>query len=82
MGVVLHAGMEIVVGPQARRLARAFNEREEEGRVDYWSHPASHKYERTWQVMQEWRWLRRPLPRRYNHILSDESLNDGPALGV
>ena len=35
MGVVLHAGVEIVVGPQARRLARALNQREEEGRVDY-----------------------------------------------
>jgi hypothetical protein len=34
MGVVFHADMETVMGAQARRLARAFNERGEEGQVE------------------------------------------------
>jgi hypothetical protein len=35
MRVVLNAGMEIVVGPKARRLARALDEGAEKGRVHY-----------------------------------------------
>jgi predicted peroxiredoxin len=35
MRVILHAGMEIVICTQSRRLARALNERLEEGRVEY-----------------------------------------------
>jgi hypothetical protein len=34
VGVIFHAGMEIVIDPQARGLARAFDKRVEESRVD------------------------------------------------